>query len=80
MALVNQSTDSTSGSIDSECRLGKIPVSILYKSILGRYRPVSVHLADGSITARCSFIKNARWVNGSEWGYLRLFHLTRNFL
>ena len=36
-----------------------IPVSILYKSIAGRYRPVRV--ADGPITARCRFIKNASW-------------------
>ena len=36
-----------------------IPVSILYKSIAGRYRPVRV--ADGSITARHRFIKNANW-------------------
>ena len=35
------------------------PVSILYKSIAGRYRPVRV--ADGPITARCRFIKNAGW-------------------
>ena len=34
--------------------------SILYKSILGRYRPVRV--ADGPITARYRFIKNASWV------------------
>ena len=37
------------------------PVSILHKSIAGRYRPVRV--ADGPITARCRFIKNASWVN-----------------
>ena len=37
----------------------KIPVSILHKSIEGRYRPVKV--ADGPITARCRFIKNASW-------------------
>ena len=36
------------------------PVSILYKSIAGRYRPVRV--ADGPITARYRFIKNASWV------------------
>ena len=36
-----------------------IPVSILYKSIAGRYRPVRV--ADGPITARYRFIKNAYW-------------------
>ena len=35
------------------------PVSILHKSIAGRYRPVRV--ADGPITARCRFIKNAIW-------------------
>ena len=32
------------------------PVSILHKSTAGRY-------ADGPITARCRFIKNASWVN-----------------
>ena len=37
------------------------PVSILYKSIAGRYRPVRV--ADGPITARNRFIKNASWVD-----------------
>ena len=36
---------------------GEIPVSILHKCIAGRYRPVRV--ADGPITARCRFIKNA---------------------
>ena len=35
------------------------PVSILHKSIAGRYRPVRV--ADGPITARCRFIKNNSW-------------------
>ena len=39
---------------------GRYPVSILYKSTAGRYRPVRV--ADGPITARCRFIKNASWV------------------
>ena len=38
---------------------GNCPVSILYKSISGRYRPVRV--ADGPITARYRFIKNAGW-------------------
>ena len=37
------------------------PVRILCKSIAGRYRPVRV--ADGPITARCRFIKNASWVH-----------------
>ena len=36
-----------------------IPGSILYKSIAGRYRPVSY--TDGPITARYRFIKNANW-------------------
>ena len=35
-------------------------VSILYKSIAGRYRPVRV--ADGPITARYRFIRNANLV------------------
>ena len=35
------------------------PVSILYKSIADRYRPVSY--PDGPITARYRFIKNAGW-------------------
>ena len=37
----------------------KIPASILHKSIAGRYRPVRV--ADGPITARYRFMKNAYW-------------------
>ena len=36
------------------------PVSILHKSIAGRYRPVRV--ADGPIRARCRFIRNASWI------------------
>ena len=36
-----------------------LPVSILYKSISGRHRPVSY--PDGPITARYRFIKNAGW-------------------
>ena len=39
------------------------PVSILYKSIAGRYRPVRV--ADGPITARYRFIKNASWAHSA---------------
>ena len=35
------------------------PVSILYKSVAGRYRPVSY--PDGPITAPYRFIKNAYW-------------------
>ena len=38
---------------------GRHPVSILYKSTAGCYRPVRV--ADGLITTRCRFIKNATW-------------------
>ena len=37
------------------------PASILYKSSAGRYRPVRV--ADGPITARYRFMKNAYWVD-----------------
>ena len=40
-----------------------IPVSILYKSVVGYYRPVRV--SDGPITARCRFINNASWDNFS---------------
>ena len=36
-----------------------VPVSILHKSIAGRFRPVRV--ADGPITARGRFINNASW-------------------
>ena len=35
------------------------PVSILYKSIAGRYRPVRV--ADGPITTQYRFTKTAYW-------------------
>ena len=45
---------------------GNTPVSILYKSIAGRYRPVRV--ADGPITARYRFIKNASWDEFSSNG------------
>ena len=38
----------------------RYPASILYKSIAGRYRPVSY--LDGPTTARYRFIKNASWV------------------
>ena len=41
-----------------------VPDSILYKSIAGRYRPVSY--PDGPITARYRFIKNAYWGVTSE--------------
>ena len=42
------------------------PASILYKSVAGRYRPVSY--PDGPITARYRFIKNAYWENSSIIG------------
>ena len=48
------------------------PVSILYKSTEGRYRPVRV--AIGPITARCRFIKNASWEITGIWV---LFHVLR---
>ena len=45
------------------------PVSILYKSTAGRYRPVKV--ADGPITARYRFIKDACWVCDLPWELFR---------
>ena len=39
------------------------PVSVLHKSIAGRYRPVRV--ADGPITARYRFMENASWNDAS---------------
>ena len=55
---------------------GHSPVSILHKSIAGRYRPVRV--ADGPITARYRFIKNASKVRHAIifWGSSKDF-LTR---
>ena len=44
------------------------PVRIHYKSIAGRYRPVSY--PDGPITARYRFIKNAYWVVTDEVPFL----------
>ena len=41
---------------------GCIRISILHKSIAGRYRPIRV--AEGAITARFRFIENARWGKG----------------
>ena len=46
------------------------PISILYKPIAGRYRPVRV--ADRPITTHYKFIKNAIWADpNSKRGYLR---------
>ena len=44
-------------------KLNLASMSILYKPIAGRYRPVRV--ADGPITAHYRFIKNASWVGTS---------------
>ena len=49
----------------NRCCKGISPISILYKSIAGRYWPVSV--ADGPITARYRFIKNASWEVSKCW-------------
>ena len=57
-------TDVSGQFIKIVIRYKKVPASILYKSIAGRYRPVRV--ADGPITARYRFIKNA-----SRVGYNR---------
>ena len=58
-------------------QIAKHPVTILHKSIAGRYRPVRV--ADGPITACCRFIKNASWVrvwynNYNDKARIRFFH------
>ena len=47
-----------------------IPIRILHKSTAGRYRPVRV--ADGPITARCGFIKNASWDDGPALCFLKV--------
>ena len=47
----------------------ELPVSILYKSTAGRYRPVRV--ADGPITACCRVMKNASWAAINNKGYVR---------
>ena len=51
------------------------PASILYKSIAGRYRPVSY--PDGPITARHRFIKNAYWVANTVAGPTAIIIITR---
>ena len=56
----------------SENQKGVDQVSILYKSIAGRYRPIRV--ADGPITARCRCIKNA------SWGVFHLSAITTGFM
>ena len=53
------------------------PVSILYKSIAGRYRPVRI--ADGPTTARFRFIKNASWVQALFLPFILAFCLHRTF-
>ena len=50
-----------------------VPVSILYKSIAGRYRPVRV--ADGPITTRYRCIRNTTWGPSSPQQRLQ-----RNFI
>ena len=63
--LVHFMTESYSFSLYSVVQIQMYhPVSILYKSIAGRYRPVRV--ADGPITARYRFIKNAGWALRTE--------------
>ena len=46
------------------------PASILYKSIAGRYRPVSY--PDGPMTARYRFIQNAFWEGLVKEEYLMI--------
>ena len=45
----------------AKCARRRGPVSILYKSIADRYRPVGV--VDGPRTARYRFLKNAVWAS-----------------
>ena len=52
------------------CSSSIYPVSILYKSIVGRYRPVRV--ANGPITTRYRFIKNGSWVPLLELQFLKV--------
>ena len=52
---VNETTDAQT----KNCNRGITPISILYKSIAGHYRPVRI--ADGPITSRYRFIKNTSW-------------------
>ena len=56
------------------------PVSILYKSTAGRYR--SIRVADGPITARYRFIKNAYWEDSPGFGpqLQETSHDSRRFL
>ena len=60
-----RSTVTTVTDVRKHVLLQRNLVSILYKSIAGRYRPVRV--ADGPITARYRFIKNTSWE--SPWNY-----------
>ena len=55
-----------------------IPVSIFYKFIASRYRPVRV--ADGPITARYRFIKTASWYSYSQDGSLATSRISTLFL
>ena len=49
--------------LQSDSSFGNGPASILYKSIAGRYRPVSY--PDGPITAGYRFFKNVYWGSDS---------------
>ena len=56
----NQNDDETNHMVKVKMiKMTDNPASILYKSIAGRYRPVSY--PDGPITAHYRFIKNASW-------------------
>ena len=61
--LLQTSTDTSANSADPyETARTETSHQDLYQSIAGRYRPVRV--ADGPITDRCRFIKNASLVLG----------------
>ena len=53
-----------------------LSASILYKSIAGRYRPVSY--PDGPITTRYRFIKNAYWASTSCVNHHSETHIIKN--
>ena len=59
LSLSAETNADVTGAFNSASRY--FQASILYKSIAGRYRPVSY--PDGPITARYRFIKNASWVD-----------------
>ena len=71
----NNETNDSKGNENIICTT---PASILYKSIAGRYRPVSY--PDGPITARYRFIKNAYWDGDSLQSHIDCFGIIDAYL